>query len=197
MKKILLLSNNDNSKELFKRLKDAGCEVIAYSDAITTDTIDEYNPDLVVSYNYSHIVKRDVIDRMGDRIINMHTSLLPWNKGSSPNIWSFIDDTPKGVTIHRLEKGLDTGKIILQKELFFDEEKESLSSTYDKLQKAIVDLFMDNLELILSGDYEEKEQTGKGTYHRMSDLKELLGNRQIDYSMTIKEFKEFAAKERF
>jgi len=189
--KILLLSNNDNVKNLYDWIKDKGHDVTLYHDPITTSLIDELMPSLVISYNYQHIVKEDVINRMGDRIINMHTSFLPWNKGASPNIWSFIEDTPKGVTIHRLEKGLDTGKIIIQKQLEFDENIETLSSTYSKLNDEIVQLLMDNWEMVSSGDYKLIDQSGKGSYHRTSDLETLLNGRHIDYSMTINEFKKY------
>lgn len=191
MKRVMLLSNNSNSKALYEWLLEKGYEVSLFHDPITLDVIDEFKPELVISYNYRYIVKEDVINRLGDRIINMHTSYLPWNKGSSPNIWSFIDDTPKGVTIHRLEKGLDKGGIIVQKECRFDEDTETLSSTYKKLNDEAVQLLKDNWERIESGEYELKTPEGAGSYHRASDLEALLGGRQIDYSMTVSEFKNF------
>lgn len=189
---ILLLSNNDNVKLLKDKL-DKDYEVVLYHDKITSEYIKELNPEIVISYNYSHIVKEDVIDLLGDKIINMHCSLLPWNKGASPNLWSFIDDTPKGVTIHVLEKGLDTGRLLLQEEVTFDEETETLASSYNKLQETIVDLLVSNLEDILDGNIVPTEQKGEGSYHRTSDLKALLNGREIDYNMTIKQFKEFIA----
>lgn len=189
---ILLLSNNDNVKLLKDKL-DKDYEVVLYHDKVTPEYIKELNPEIVISYNYSHIVKEDVIDLMGDKIINMHCSLLPWNKGASPNLWSFIDDTPKGVTIHVLEKGLDTGRLLLQEEVTFDEETETLASSYNKLQETIVDLLVSNLEDILDGNIVPTEQKGEGSYHRTSDLKALLNGREIDYNMTIKQFKEFIA----
>lgn len=192
--KIILLSNNDSIKTLYDWLVEKGNDVTLYHDPITVDVVNKLDPELVISFNYQHIVKEDVINRLGYRIINMHTSFLPWNKGASPNIWSFIEDTPKGVTIHRLEKGLDTGKIIIQKELKFDENTETLSTTYIKLNEEIVQLLIDNWEMISTGNYELKDQDGKGSYHRISDLEALLKGKQINYSMTIKEFKEFIKK---
>lgn len=189
MNKILLLSNNENAKGLFTWLQNKGYTVILWSEKISVDFLKENEPDFVISYNYSHIIKEDVIDMVQDRIINLHTSYLPWNKGASPNLWSFIDNTPKGVTIHRLEKGLDTGKIILQKELFFDEEVETLASTYETLNEEIVKLLEDNWELFETGRFELKDQIGEGTYHRRADLTALLNGREIDYSMTVSEFK--------
>ena len=187
---ILLLSNNDNVKLLKDKL-DKDYEVVLYHDKITPDYIQELNPEIVISYNYSHIVKEDVIDLLGDRIINLHCSLLPWNKGASPNIWSFIEDSPKGVTIHVLEKGLDTGRLLLQEEVSFDEDKETLATSYNKLQETIVDLLVSNFEDILAGNIVPVEQKGEGSYHRTSDLKALLNGKEIDYNMTITEFKKF------
>ncbi|MCR4791408.1 MAG: formyl transferase [Lachnospiraceae bacterium] len=190
MTKVLVLSNNDNVRYLIEKLSDR-CDITLCSDPVTCSYINETGPDIVVSYNYRHIVKEDVIDALGNRIINLHCSLLPWNKGSSPNLWSFIEDSPKGVTIHRLEKGLDTGGIILQKEVTFDEDIQTLAGSYDMLQKTIVDLLSDNWDIIASGDYKIKEQPSGGSYHRTSDLKALIGDRQIDYQMTISEFRNF------
>ncbi len=189
---ILLLSNNDNVKLLKDKL-DKDYEVVLYHDKITPEYIKELDPEIVISYNYSHIVKEDVIELLGDRIINLHCSLLPWNKGASPNIWSFIEDTPKGVTIHVLEKGLDTGRLLLQEEVSFDEDTETLATSYNKLQETIVDLLCSNFEDILAGNIIPVEQKGEGSYHRTSDLKALLNGREIDYNMTIKQFKEFIA----
>ena len=187
---ILLLSNNDNVKLLKDKL-DKDYEVVLYHDKITPEYIKELDPEIVISYNYSHIVKEDVIELLGDRIINLHCSLLPWNKGASPNIWSFIEDTPKGVTIHVLEKGLDTGRLLLQEEVSFDEDTETLATSYNKLQETIVDLLCSNFDDILAGNIIPVEQKGEGSYHRTSDLKALLNGREIDYNMTISEFKKF------
>ena len=190
MNKILLLSNNDNVKPLYEWLNER-YDVALFHEPLTVDIITAISPDLVISYNYHHIVKEDVLNLMGDRIINMHISYLPWNKGADPNIWSFIDDTPKGVTIHRMEKGCDTGKIIFQKQITFDESKETLYSTYTKLHEEIVRLLIEKWDDIRTFNYNLKDQDGSGSSHRRSDLVTLLKGRQIDYSMTIKEFKEF------
>lgn len=189
-----MLSNNDNVQLLCECLDNLRrYDIHLCHDPINLQMIKEWMPDLVISYNYQYIIKEDVIDYMGDRIINMHISFLPWNKGSSPNIWSFIDDTPKGVTIHRLEKGLDRGKIIVQKEVHFDEDVETLATTYEKLNREIVNLFMENWEMIFEGKYSLTEQEGKGSYHRKSDMEKRLNGKHIDYNMTITEFKKFIA----
>ena len=50
-------------------------------------------------------------------------SYLPYNRGAHPNFWSFVNNTVKGVTIHEIDQGIDTGKIILQKSIKFDLKK--------------------------------------------------------------------------
>ena len=139
-------------------------ECLLYSDKITTDILNNYKPQLIVSYNYKHIITQDVIDYMKGQCINLHISMLPWNRGADPNFWSFIDDTPKGVTIHRIARGLDTGDIIFQKELFFDESQETFLSTYQILQKEIIDLFKSNFQTLLNGNYDAKRQCRTHTH---------------------------------
>ncbi len=194
MEKILVLSNNDNVQYLCDRLKHLGrYHIQLYHNQVTLPVIKEIMPDFVISYNYQYIIREDVIDYMGDRIINLHISFLPWNKGSDPNIWSFLDDTPKGVTIHRLERGLDRGKIIVQKEVSFDENVETLATSYERLNREIVNLLVENWDMIFEGNYSPVEQTEKGSYHRKAELMKRLNGRTLDYNMTIAEFKRFIA----
>ena len=146
-------------------------------------------PKIIVSYNYSFIIPEQIINFMGGNIINLHISYLPWNRGSSPNIWSFIDDTPKGVTIHKVEVGLDTGDIIFQKKIYFDEQKETLSSSYEKLNEEIVELLKQNWDKIFNEKYVATPQTRGGSYHKKADLQKFLNGKEISWDMTIKEFK--------
>lgn len=187
---ILLLSNNANSWGLFEWLSDRGVPAVLYCGKVSTDFLAKIDPRLVVSYNYRHIIKPDVIDYMQGKIVNLHISLLPWNRGSSPNFWSFVDDTPKGVTIHRVTQGLDTGDIIAQREVFFDENKETFSSSYDRLQTEIVELFKENWQELYEGTYTLHQQQGIGSYHTQRDRQEYLLGKNFSYDMKIYDFKE-------
>lgn len=127
---------------------------------------------------------------MKGQCINLHISMLPWNRGADPNFWSFVDDTPKGVTIHRIARGLDTGDIIFQKELFFDESQETFLSTYQILQKEIVDMFKSNFQTLLNGNYDAKRQCQIGTYHRRQDMLNIINDVAFSWDMNIKHFKK-------
>lgn len=133
----------------------------------------------VVSYGYRHILKADVLAAMPEVAVNLHISLLPWNRGADPNLWSFVDDTPKGVTIHCLADGVDTGDILAQKEVSFGAGEHTLASTYARLQDEIQDLFKASWPAILSGACPRRPQVGEGSLHRMKD-KEMLAHLLAD-----------------
>ena len=140
--------------------------------------------EFVISYNYSHIIKQDVVSKFPHKIINLHTSMLPWNKGASPNIWGFIEGTPTGVTIHEIDAGIDTGDILIQREIVFDFKTETLKSAYEKSHRIISQLFRDNWDKLRNGSIKPKPQSG--TKHHVKDCHGF--DHIIDYDDTIEEF---------
>ncbi|MCM1498871.1 MAG: formyl transferase [Clostridium sp.] len=153
------------------------------------EMIKRINPRIIISYNYKYIVSSEVIDYVNGYIFNLHISYLPWNRGSSPNYWSFVENTPKGVTIHQMDKGLDTGDIIVQEEMFFDENEESFSSSYQKLNNKIVELFIQNWQSIKDKTYELKKQEGKGSYHTVKDFEQFTRGDIINWNENIADYK--------
>lgn len=144
-------------------------EILHLEDPITLELVENFNPDLVISFGYRHIVRTDVLESLGNKILNLHISYLPWNRGADPNFWSWLENTPKGVTIHLMDAGLDTGAILFQKELQFN-DAESLASSYETLQSEIVELFENNLEQILNLDFDPKPQEIlSGSCHKSED----------------------------
>lgn len=192
---ILYLTNNKNTIPLFRWIKKQGDAVI-FSDRVTERVMQRIRPELVVSYNYRYLIPQECIVYMRGNIINMHISLLPWNRGSDPNFWSFVEDTPKGVTIHRLTVGLDEGDILLQKELIFDERYETFRSSYNTLNREIQKLFIENYRLLRDGGIPGRQQPNGGTYHRRKERDILLNGKTLDWDMNIREFKRTFAEER-
>ena len=131
---------------------------------------------LLISYNYSKIFSEDFLEALAlkqNEIINLHISYLPFNRGAHPNLWSFLEDTPKGVSIHRISAGLDRGNILFQKEIFFEEERETFENSYIRLHIEIQRLFFENFNRILTGKFSEEVQKEFGTYHRKKDLEKI------------------------
>ena len=169
-RKVLFLTNNNNTADFYRKLCECESLVYRFTNKITLDIIKELEPSYVVSFNYKHIVPADVIAYMKGRIVNLHTSYLPYNKGAAPNFFSFYEDTPKGVTIHEMAAGLDEGDILLQKEVPMKAEEETFVSSYDKLMTAISELFFENWDALKKGEITAIKQTAVGTSHRTAAL---------------------------
>jgi len=184
---VLFLTNNDNTEGLYAWLKEQESYVCKFTEKLNLEIIKALEPSFIVSFNYRHIVPADVTEYMKGRIINLHISYLPYNRGSAPNFFSFYEDTKKGVTIHLLDKGLDTGDILCQKELNFDPEKETFESVYDSLIKEISVLFQSNWEGIKNGEITPKKQEGEGTYHTKKDLDAIVDGKDFHWSENIAE----------
>jgi methionyl-tRNA formyltransferase len=172
--KILFLTNNVNSFNLYIWLIERENDVFLFSGKLNAELVKSLKPDFLISYNYRYIIPEKVLKIFPPcRRINLHISLLPWNKGSHPNLWSFLEDTPKGVTIHILEPKLDSGPILIQKEVFIDEEKHTLESSYNLLHKEIQELFKRHWEDIKNCRIKPKPQEGKGSKHTLKDFEKV------------------------
>lgn len=165
----VLLLGGPPAPDLARWLREQGEEVIYTEKTISSVEVARLQPDLIVSYNYKYILPKEIIELPGFGAINLHISYLPWNRGAHPNVWSFLDDTPKGVTIHYIDEGIDTGDILFQKLVYFDETKETLKSSYEKLHLAIQDLFKENWEKIKIGAVTPMKQIEQGTLHYVKD----------------------------
>ena len=173
---ILFLTNKDaeNYNQIPNFLSLYGDEIMIYFDKINAEFVKDKKIDFIISDRYEYLIKEDVINLLQNKIINLHPSLLPWNRGYYPNFWSIFDDTPKGVSIHKIDKGIDTGDILVQKEIFFEEE-DTLKTTYHKVRVAIVNLLFDNWIKIKNFELKGfKKNDVKGTHHYKKDFDEIF-----------------------
>jgi len=164
MKTLFLTSNDAVSSPLSNWLAKRG-ELIEWHEKLDKKTIIDMHPDIVISYSYLHILKAEVLDTLPDRFINLHISFLPYNRGFNPNIWSFLKNTPKGVSIHLMDPGIDTGNILVQKEVTFDESSETIGHSYRVVHKEIETLFYDNWDGLYDGIIKGIPQVGEGSFH--------------------------------
>lgn len=172
--KVIFLTNNEISNNLVNWLiYDAAENVVVIGEVLSDKTIELHEPDLIISYNYRYIIKEDVIRLMPNKIINLHISLLPWNRGAHPNLWSFLEDTPKGVTIHVIDAGIDTGDILLQKEVLIEEAKETLKSSYNILHQEIQQLFKYSWNKMRKFEITPRPQPFGGSVHYKKDFERI------------------------
>jgi len=167
MKKIIFLGYDSSKTRLINELKKRKCVVKAISEKISIEDIGKR--DLIISFGYRHILSSNFINNCGCPIVNLHISYLPFNRGAHPNFWSFYDNTPSGVTIHLINEGIDSGPILFQKKIEFDNEITFIE-TYKRLIKEIENLFLENIDLIIEKKWTEKRQSHKGTFHQYKDL---------------------------
>lgn len=148
--------------------------VIRSMDRISVEFLEQKRIYMIVSYGYRFIIRQDIIDAVNGNVVNLHISYLPWNRGADPNFWSFINDTPKGVTIHFVDAGVDTGDIIVQKKVVFPASCNTLKTTYEYLQTEIQQLFKDNWDAIKSGKAARQVQQSEIAANRSADKDHLL-----------------------
>lgn len=153
---------------IVEALNGYGCTVISQDGVISLDYLERNKIQFAVSYRYRMMVRKPVIEYLNRRIINLHISFLPWNRGADPNLWSFLDDTPKGVTIHYMDEGLDTGDILIQEEIAY-EKSDTLRTAYQKLSRTIETLFRIHWPAIVEGHIVPIRQVGSGSYHTTVD----------------------------
>ena len=165
--KILFLG--PDASPVLRNLKRVERNVMATQEPITLETFENDWPDFIVCHGYRHIIGRDVLAQLPDRIVNLHISLLPWNRGADPNAWSFLEDTPKGVTIHYVDAGLDTGDVIVQRAVEFG-PNATLQTSYAHLQSELARLFAEHWPAIREGRCARRPQEAGGSAHRSRDL---------------------------
>lgn len=69
---------------------------------------------LALSVNFSTILKPKFLSVFQNGVVNLHPSFLPFNRGHWPEVWAIINNTQAGVSLHYVDKGIDTGAIIKQ-----------------------------------------------------------------------------------
>ena len=178
-----------NYAELAKLADENGVQVMHESDlkdASCLKILERMQLTVGVSAFFNYIIRSEVLDLIQYGIINLHTSYLPWNRGSNPNVWSIINDDPVGVSIHLIDSGVDTGPIIAQK-LIDVPVHFTAKMLYYKLQECIVRLFKERWPGIKSGRYELIYQNDlEGSVNRRRDL-EQLKILDLNEKMTVKE----------
>lgn len=141
---------------------------LSSEDALSEGDLAAIKPDIVVSFGYRHIIRPDVLGLNGIPFINIHISLLPWNRGADPNLWSWLENSPRGVSLHWMSERLDQGDLLAQKELDLD-PRYTLRTSYELLTDSALSLLQETWPQIQDGSAPRSPQQSGGTVHRSSD----------------------------
>lgn len=111
----------------------------------------EVDADIYVVAAFGQILSKEILDIPKYGCVNIHASLLPKYRGAAPIQWSILDGMDKtGVTIQQMNEGLDTGDILLQKEIKI-EDTDTGESLFNKLAILGSEAIVDALEKIEDG----------------------------------------------
>lgn len=146
--------------------------------------IRELNPDVIVVVAYGQILPENILNIPKYGCINVHGSLLPKYRGAAPIQWSVLNgDTVTGVTTMYMEKGLDTGDILLKEEYEIG-INETAGEVFDNLAMLGGELILKTLEYAQKGMLKPvKQDDSLSSYAKMLD-KSMC---KIDFSKTNKE----------
>lgn len=138
--------------------------------------------DLVfISTEFDKIIKPDRF--RSKNLYNIHFSLLPKYKGVFTSVWPILNnDKFSGVTLHKIDNGIDTGEIIAQKK-FLIKNDETAYSLYHKLIKNGTNLVIKHLEKLFAGNVCSTPQGIRGsTYYSRQSLN--FANLRVDLNCT-------------
>ncbi|MBR5219159.1 MAG: methionyl-tRNA formyltransferase [Clostridia bacterium] len=120
-------------------------------DGAIQDYLDKIKPDIIVVVAYGKLLPPYVLDYPKYGCINIHGSLLPKYRGAAPIQWSILSgDKVTGVTSMYMARGMDTGDMILKKEVEITDDMDA-GALHDVLAVAGAQLLKETLDVIKAG----------------------------------------------
>jgi methionyl-tRNA formyltransferase len=175
----LLLIVTTGINEIYLEAEKNGFPVCVFDSEVNILSRLDSDIDLGVLAWWPKILKSQLLGAPRKGFVNTHPSLLPHNRGKHYNFWALVEQAPFGVTLHRVDSGVDTGDIVAQKPIYYDwcDTGETL---YKKAQAAMLELFCETYPVLRTGNYELRPQDPHdGSFHRASEL-ELASKIELD-----------------
>ena len=144
--------------------------------------IKEIAPDIIVVAAYGKILPKNIIDEY--TCVNIHASLLPKYRGASPITAAIMGgEKVTGITIIYMDEGIDTGDMILKRELEIGND-ETFAELHDRLAVMGGELIAEALEQIKSGAACREKQPEDGISYAGKLNNEMC---EIDWSLPAKQ----------
>jgi methionyl-tRNA formyltransferase len=137
-----------------------------------TEALREIKPDLIVVVAYGQILPQSILDIPRFGCINVHTSLLPRYRGAAPIQWAIVNgEAETGVTIMKMDAGLDTGDILLQEStpILPQDNSETL---HDRLAQMGAALLLKTIPEYVGGKLSPRPQPADGGSYAVRIKKE-------------------------
>lgn len=148
------------------------------------EDIKAINPDIMITCAFGQIISQEILDIPKYGVINIHASLLPKYRGSSPIQWCLVNGESKtGVTIMRTALAVDSGDILLQKEIDILPE-ENAGELFDRLAVLGGQAIVEALKIIADGRaVYTPQQESQATHYPMISKED----GKIDWSKSARE----------
>jgi len=176
-----LLSDTSRGQESIKTVASELGLSISSPSRISKELIEEVknlNPDLIISCYYRKIFPRELLEVPSLGIINIHPSLLPYYRGPVPTAWAILNgESEFGITIHKVDSGIDTGDILVQQKYKIGED-ETGYELYLRAMKLGADLFSESIDKILMDGIKPVAQAKGGSYYGKLNLRTMLDWKQ-------------------
>lgn len=119
-------------------------------------------PDLIAVAAYGQILPNDILALPRFGCLNVHTSLLPRHRGAAPIQWAILcDDAETGVTIMKMDAGLDTGGILAQEKTPIRPE-DNAETLHARLATMGAELLLRTIPKYLAGEIQPRPQPAEG-----------------------------------
>ena len=140
----------------------------------------ELKPDLMVVVAYGQILPQTILDLPPHGCLNVHTSLLPKYRGAAPIQWAIADGNAEtGVTIMKMDAGLDTGPILATRRTPILAEDDS-QKLHDRLAQLGAELLAETIPDFVSGKISPQPQPAEGSTYSAKIKKE---DGRIDWNL--------------
>ena len=145
------------------------------------EILEKEDPDIIVVAAYGKILPEYVLSYPKYKCLNIHGSILPEYRGAAPVNRAIMDGKKTtGITVMEMEKGLDTGDMLLKEEVEI-EESDTATRLFEKLAVVGADLMIKALDLAERGELKgEKQDDSLATYAEKIGDKDM----QIDWTKT-------------
>jgi methionyl-tRNA formyltransferase len=130
-------------------------------------------PDYVSCFYFDYVLDDRFLTLPKIDTINVHPGYLPYNKGFYYYVWSVLDGTPAGVSVHRMNAAADAGDLYSQASVEVTPE-DTGDTLYRKHEDAAIRLFRATWPSIVNGTYRSHPQRHPGTRHKLGEMRDLL-----------------------
>lgn len=156
--------------------------MLSSNDAGLEDWVKNLNPDVIVVFSMSQLLKENIfsIPKLG--AINMHPAMLPDYRGPNPDVWQYINlEMNPGVTIHYIDKGEDTGDILNQERVHIPLGTKSPERLDKLLGEVGVRNLLKTLDELANGTQQPVKQPEQSPTARARNIKQEEHKKIIDW----------------